>query len=165
MRILVGGLIAIALGVGAVAVTVAGATQLDRGGPYQVYIFDSHERHSIYAIAMGERAAAARVENCVGRLIEDPYATVSQLRARAREDHEDLNLVWVSGEGSNVNLGPCHEQDAEAEREDHSDSLVIVRDANARQVRSIIGEISLSADQRDEMIASLGLDRPRRGRR
>ena len=70
MRVFIGGMIASALAAGAVWFAVAGATLAGyAGGPYQIYIFDSREGHSIYAVAVGERAAAARAEGwCPGCL-------------------------------------------------------------------------------------------------
>ena len=167
MRAFIGGMIASALAAGAVWFAVAGATLAGyAGGPYRIYIFDSREGHSIYAVAVGERAAAARAEGCVGRLLDDPRRIVADLRARAAtEDEEVSNVVWVSGEGSSVNLGRCDVVEDEDKEREHRDSLVVVRDASARQARHLIREMPLSAAEQEVMIGALGLNGPARARR
>lgn len=149
----------------ATAATLAGAAAVSGalwfanaaypGGPYQIYIFDSGDRQSTYAIEEGARAAGALVENCVGRLLDDPAAVVARLRERAAARDEALSLIHVSGEGSRVQLGRCEDKTRE---KDGWDSLVIVRDAGARQTRRLIREIpGLAAADREKMEQALGL--------
>ncbi len=170
MRALVGGAIGIAALTGTVWIAVASATpRPNPGGPYQIYILDRAERptHHVYAFSVGQRAAAAGVENCVGRRVEDAQQMVADLRERMAEEDETFNVVWVVGEGSRVELGVCGAVDEDDDPEhQRSDSLVVVRDASARQVRRLIQEIhGLPADDRNAMIDALGLNRPTPARR
>lgn len=167
MRFLIGGLVALSALGGAVWFAVANATPSGYpGGPYQIYIFDNTAEQSIYAVAVGQRATGALVENCVGRLMDDRHGTVSDLRDRVAREDESLNLVWVSGEGSSVDLGTCEQHVDARKQHGDTDSLVIVRDASAAQVRDIIHEIhALPAADRQAMIDALGLDRRTRARR
>ncbi len=153
MRALIAFITAAAFAGAVLVVATSGAAY--PSGSYQIYIFDGSDEQSIYAIASGERAAGARVANCVGRLLDDPKGTVAQLRERAAHEDETLGLVWIDGEGSKVQLGRCEKKAAEREKDPH-DSLVIVRDAGSRQVLSIIREIpGLAAEERDAMIDAL----------
>jgi hypothetical protein len=167
MRALIGGVIGAIVFAGAVWAIAGATTPANAGGPYQIYIFDNAEEQSIYALAVGDRAAAAMVEDCAGRLMDDAYTVVAGLRARSRNEHDGLSVVWVEGEGSRVNLGRCgqHEEDEDSERDDW-DSLVVVRGASAAQARHLIREIhGLSREDRNAMIDALGLNRPARARR
>jgi hypothetical protein len=182
MRALVGGVIGAAALAGAVWMTAADATTRGYpGGPYQVYIYANDDRPEVdlYAFSVGQRAAAAEVENCMGRLVSDPHRIVADLRARLRNDDEHFSVVWIEGEGSDTHIGGCGASDdpeAEAEAEkgddesevDHqrSESLVVLRDVSAAQVRHLVHEIhGLSAQDRAAMTNALGLDQPARARR
>jgi hypothetical protein len=162
MRTLVGALIG-ALVFGGALWALAGATTPARGGgPYQIYIFDSAARPSVhvYAFSAGERAAAAEVENCVGRLVDNAQQVVAELRERAHNEDDHFSVIWVEGRGSSTHLGGCSEDDdAEGAEGEPSDSLVVVRNASAAQARGLIREIhGLSASDRNAMTAALGLD-------
>ncbi len=167
-KLIAGALGAIALS--SAAWIVAASATTNPGGPYQIYIFDSLDGHSIYAVGVGQRAAAARVDGCEGHLLDNAPHIVSDLRARAaREDDEDhFNVVWVEGRGSHVNLGPCGPDEADEEDDPESepqDTLVVVSDASARQARHLINEIeALPAADRAAMIEAVGLNE-RRARR
>jgi hypothetical protein len=152
MRALVGGVIGAAALAGAVWMTAADATTRGYpGGPYQVYIYAN----------------------------DDPHRIVADLRARLRNDDEHFSVVWIEGEGSDTHIGGCGASDdpeAEAEAEkgddesevDHqrSESLVVLRDVSAAQVRHLVHEIhGLSAQDRAAMTNALGLDQPARARR
>jgi hypothetical protein len=180
MRALVGGVIGAAALAGAVWMTAADATTRGYpGGPYQVYIYNSANQPQVdlYAFSVGQRAAAAEVENCMGRLVSDPHRVVADLRARLRDDHEHFSVVWIEGAGSDTHIGGCGASDdpeAEAEKDDdeseadhqRSESLVVLRDASAAQVRHLIQEIhGLSTQDRTAMTNALGLDQPARARR
>jgi hypothetical protein len=166
MRVIIGGVIASALAAGAVWFAVAGATQAGYpGGPYQIYIFDSREGHSIYAFAVGQRATAARAEACSGRLLDDALRIVADFRDRAATENDELNVVWISGQGSSVSLGRCDAAEDEDKEGGHTDSLVVVRDASERQARRLIREAPLSAAEREVMIGALELNGSSPGRR
>lgn len=154
---------AVAIAASALALSTAAHAMgsLNRGGPYQIYIFDDRDGRSTYALSVAKTSAAATVENCVGRLADDPDSVVAQLRKRATEKGGDLNLVTVDGKGSGVHLGDCadkHESGDEKD-DDRSDSLVLVRNASARQALNLIREMPLTPAEQDKMIAALGLDR------
>ena len=168
MRALLGGVIGAIVFAGALWALAGVTTPANAGGPYQIYIYNSveHPTVDLYAISVGDRATAAEVENCVGRLAENPHQIVADLSARSHSD-EHFSVVLVEGEGSSLSLGRCGE-DADDEEEDDDpenyseprDSLVLVRNASAAQARRLIREIhGLSAEDREAMIDAIGLDR------
>ena len=179
MRALVGGVIGAAALAGAVWMTAADATTRGYpGGPYQVYIYNSagQPQVNLYAFAVGQRAAAAEIENCAGRLVSDPHRIVADLRERARNDDKNFSVVSIDGEGSDTHIGGCgasddpelvaDEGDDSEAGDERSDSLVVLRDASAAQVRHLIHEIhGLSAQDRTTMTSALGLDQRARARR
>lgn len=171
MRALIGGVIG-AIVFASAAWALAGVTSTaNAGGPYQIYILDSAERTSehVYAFAVGERATAAQVENCEGRLLDNAHQIVADLRARSRNENDEFNVIWIEGRGSRTHLGDCPDRDDDHDPKsegDRRDSLIVLRDASAAQTRHLINEIhGLSRDERGAMIDALGLDRPARVRR
>jgi len=167
MRALIGGVIGAIVFASAVWALTGVTSPANAGGPYQIYIFDNAEEQSIYAFAVGDRAAAAMVENCQGRVMDNARDIVADLRTRSRNERDGLSVVWVEGEGARIHLGHCgqHEEDEDPERDDW-DSLVVVRGASAAQARHLIREIhGLAREDREAMTTALGLDRAARARR
>jgi hypothetical protein len=172
MRALIGAMIGLTALAGAVYMAAADATTRGYpGGPYQVYIFNSADRPAVdlYAFSVGQRATVARVEDCIARLADDPHRIVADLRERSRNEDHRLSVVWIEGEGSDTHIGGCDASDRDADPEiehDPVDSMVVLRDTSAAQVRHLIGEIhGLSAQDRTAMTEALGLNRPARARR
>ena len=170
MRVLIGGVIAVTLAAAAWAAVAVAIPPGYPSGPYQIYILDTGVRQSTFAIAKDDLATAALVENCAGRLLGNAHALIADIRARAERERQsesdDFNVIWVSGEGSQVNLGDCEDHDEVANAHDQADSLVVVSDASAAQVRRIIGQIDgISAADRRTMVEELGLARTARPRR
>lgn len=175
MRALIGGFIG-AIVFASAAWALAGiTTPANAGGPYQIYILDDADQPEVhvYALSVGDRATAARVENCDGSLLDNPREVVADLRRRSRNEDRDLNVIWVEGEGSRTDLGPCpggddedEDEDPESERHRPRDSIIVLRDANAAQARRLINQIhGLSREERVAMIEALGLDRRTAARR
>lgn len=162
-----------------IAVGAAAALMLLLAGPataglhaFRIYIFDAaNGTSSIYALSDGERAAAAIVENCEGRLLADVAEFVDDLESRIHNGGEDeLNPVWITGPGSRVEIGPCGAQEPDetdesddadaADDADDKDSLVMITNVSKKQARDFIRQIdALSASERAEMAAQLGLER------
>ena len=170
MRVLVGGMVALAAALGSASVFTAGPADGYPGGPYQIYIFDgSNNRQSTYGIAVGDRTTAAIVEDCAGRLADDPNRIVASLRERTSHEGDDLGVVWVVGNGSRASLGTCgDDEDDYVDPEDKGrdrDSIVVISDASAAQVRQIIREIPVTAAELQAMIEALGLNRREPARR
>jgi hypothetical protein len=91
-------------------------------------------------------------------------------RARLLNHDDRFSVVWVEGRGSSTHVGGCDPHDLEEEVDPESegeptDSLVVVRDASASQVRQLIQELhGLPREDREAMIDALGLDRRARAR-
>jgi hypothetical protein len=176
MRALLGGVIGAIVFASALWALAGVTTPANAGGPYQIYIYNSAEQPAVdlYAISVGERAAAAQVENCTGRLVDNPHEIVADLRTRS-SNHDHISVVWVEGQGSSFNLGRCGEDADEGDKDEDEDSenaheqvdsLVLVRDASAAQARQLIREIhGLPEQDRAAMIDALGLDRRAPARR
>ena len=152
--LLAGAAAALALALSAPA--AAGSSQ------YRLYIFNAVDGATTYALSDGQRAAAALVEQCVGRLLPNAAAFVDALEARMQSDKDDeLDPVWIVGRGSSIELGSCREKESrDEETEDHSDedSLVLVTDASEKQARKFIRQIdALSRAQRRQMAAQATL--------
>jgi hypothetical protein len=173
MRALIGGVIGAVVFAGAAWALADVTDTTGSGGPYQIYIYDDADQPTVhlYAFAVGERATAARVENCDGIVLDNAHDIVADLRRRARSEDRDFNVITVDGEGSSTHLGRCssrdHDEDDDPESEgDRSDSLIVLRGASASQARHLINEIhGLSREERAAMTDALGLNRPARGRR
>jgi beta-lactamase regulating signal transducer with metallopeptidase domain len=141
----------------AAAFTLALTEPAAAAGKFRIYIFNpADDRSSTYAASDGQRATAAIVEQCVGRLLPNAVALVDEMEARLETDDKDkLSVVWVVGPGSETEFGPCHKND---ERASDHDSLVLITDASERQARKFIREIhGLSGGDREQMAAELGI--------
>jgi hypothetical protein len=131
---------------------------------FRIYIFAAAgEAASIFAISNGERATAAEVEQCVGRLLPNADAIVDELESRIHNGRDDeLNPVWIVGPGSRTELGSCREKesdDEDSDEEPDEDSLVMITDASEKQTRRLIRQIdALSGSERQEMALQLGLE-------
>ena len=123
--------------------------------PYRIYIFDSADGTSTYALSDGERATGAVFETCVGRLLPNAAAVIDGLEARIHDGRKDgLTVVWAPGPGSKTDIGPC----APKEPRD-GDTLVLITDAPKRQARRFIRQIEARPRfPQQEMAADLGLD-------
>jgi beta-lactamase regulating signal transducer with metallopeptidase domain len=156
-RGLMSGFTVLAIGAAA-AFTLVLTEPAAAAGQFRIYIFNpADDRSSTYAVSDGQRATAALVEQCAGRLLPNAAAFVDEMEARLeKEDKDDLSVVWVVGPGSETEFGPCHKKD---ERASDHDSLVLITDASERQARKFIREIhGLSGADREEMAAELGIE-------
>jgi beta-lactamase regulating signal transducer with metallopeptidase domain len=157
-------LIALASGAASAALLALSAPAAAGTNPFRIYIYAAAgEAASIYALSDGERAAAAAVEGCDGRLLPDAAAFIDELEGRIHNGREnELNPVWIVGPGSRTELGSCRQEEpheADSEEESDEDSLVMIVDASERQARRFIRQIdALSRSERREMAAQLSLD-------
>lgn len=143
---------------------------------YDFYIFERAEGgETTYAVSSGERATAAAVTGCDGRILHDASAVVAHIAARAREDDEgnDLSVVTLAP-GGTIHLGSCARRDEEEEPEYDSDdpedkgheedrphdSIVWMQSMSASQTRRVISEMdALTREERAQMLTEIGLQR------
>jgi hypothetical protein len=146
----------------AVFILIAGAAAAiaQPGRPYEVYIFEPREGAEVYAFAGPQRAVAFEVRGCGDvSFIAEPALVLAEMRARRRRD--DLDMVHIEGRNSRVELGGCDEGDEheeDYEEPDTSDTLVVIDNLNAGQMRRIVRSFDSAPEAtRTQMLAQLGL--------
>jgi hypothetical protein len=114
----------------------------------------------IYVFSGGQNVVALEVRGCGDvRLLPNASAVASQVSAR--RSAPDADVVTIEARGSRTRLGPCDEdrRDEEAEQADDADSLVVIENASARQMRAMIQSFDAApGDVRRQIIESLGLN-------
>jgi hypothetical protein len=142
----------------AMALAIAGVAAAQPVRHYDLYIFDpGNDGAELYAIAAGSRAVALEVRGCGDvSLLDDPRAVVADLRAR-REWDEDNTFVVITGRNSRTELGPCGENEPEAEDDDEP-SLVIIENMSASQARRTLRTLDAAPESvREQMLDAVGL--------
>lgn len=130
---------------------------------YDLYIFQPRDDGpSTYAFSGGNNAVALEVRGCGDvRLLPNAPAVASDLSAR--RGGSETSVVTIAGRGSRTYLGPCagdEDEDEEAAEDegDRRDSLVVIEDVSAREMRRLIRSLDAApSDVRQEIIATLGL--------
>ena len=126
---------------------------------YDLYIFGARDGGpQIYAFSGGDAAAAVEVRGCGDvRLLPDATAVVSDLSARRHAP--GISVVTIESRGSRVELGGCGSEDeGDEDGVNDEDSLVVIENASARQMRRIVQSLDAApSDVRGEIIATLGL--------
>lgn len=148
----------------AVFILIAGAAAAiaQPGRPYEVYIFEPREGAEIYAFAGPQRAVAFEVRGCGDvAFIPEPAPVLSEMRARRHRD--DIDLVRIEGRGSRVELGGCDTEEDEHEdyeEPDTGDTLVVIDNLNAGQMRRIVHSFGSAPEAaRMQILTQLGLER------
>lgn len=134
------------------------------GRPYAVYVFDPVEGPDVFVFA-GPNGAAAFEESACGQyaLRRDAQALLEQLRRRRHG--ENVSLIHIDGGNSRTEMGWwCDGEDDDEAFEDEDDppqdSLVVIDDLNARQVRRLLN--GLTPVIRENVETTLGLTRAAR---
>lgn len=144
---------------------------------YDLYIFERAEGGEVtYALSSGERATAAAVTGCDGRILHDASAVVAHIDTLARqdgdEDSDGLSVVTIAP-GGVIHLGSCADPHDEADEPDRDpddpedkvqapetphDSIVWMQRMSASQTRRIINELdALTVAERTQMLGEIGL--------
>ena len=149
------GLPVLAAGTAAAVMLALSAPAAAGPTPYRIYIFDSADGTSTYAVSDGQRATAAIFESCVGRVLPNAAAVIDGLEARIHDDKKDgLTVVWAPGPGSKTDIGPCAPKEPR-----EGDTIVLITDPPESQARRFIRQIERRfRSPPPEMRAELGLD-------
>lgn len=144
---------------------------------YDFYIFErAGGGETTYALSSGERATAAAVTGCDGRILHDASAVVAHIDTLVRQDgdadSDGLSVVTIAP-GGVIHLGSCADPHDEEEEPDYDsddpedkaespeqphDSIVWMQRMSAGQTRRIINELdALSAEDRTQMLSEIGL--------
>lgn len=126
---------------------------------YDLYIFQARgDAPEIYAFASADAAVAVEVRGCNDvRLLPNAAAVASDLSAR--RGAVDTSVVTISARGSRVELNGCSvEEEGDDEHADDRDSLVVVENASARQMRRMVQSLDAApVSVREQIISTLGL--------
>ncbi|MCX7356535.1 MAG: hypothetical protein NT015_00060 [Alphaproteobacteria bacterium] len=125
---------------------------------YDLYIFEPHGGGpQTYVFTGGNAASAVEVRGCGDvHVLPDARAVAASLSARRHA--QDVSVVTVSARGSRVDLDSCP-PDEEGDEPNEHDSLVVVENANASQMRRMIQSLDAApSDVRSQISATLGLD-------
>jgi len=123
---------------------------------YDLYIYEPHGGGpQTYVFAGGNAISAVEVRGCGDvRVLSDARAAASQVTARRHSD--DVSVVTVSGRGSRVDLSSCPPD--EPDEPNDRDSLVVVENVTATQMRRMVQSLDAAPDDvRGQIIATLGL--------
>lgn len=124
---------------------------------YDLYIFEPQGGGpQTYAFVGGDAVYAVEVRGCGDvRVLPDARAVASSLSARRHA--QDVSVVTVAARGSRVDLGNCP-LDEEIDEPNEHDSLVVVENATASQMRRMIQSLDAApSDVRAQISATLGL--------
>ncbi|WP_395644615.1 hypothetical protein [Terricaulis sp.] len=146
---------------------------------YDFYIFERADGgETTYAVSSGERATAAAVTGCSGRILHDAPAVVAQIATRVLQDRDEdsdgLSVVTIAP-GGGIHLGSCADPRDDEEEPDRDpddpedkadapatphDSIVWLQSMSGAQTRRLINEIdALSREDRAQMLSEAGLAR------
>ncbi|MBL8546981.1 MAG: hypothetical protein JNL81_10990 [Hyphomonadaceae bacterium] len=131
---------------------------------YDLYIFHPRDGGAqTYAFAADNAAVAIEVRGC-GDIHLLPNANVVAGDLRARRHADGVSVVTVEARGSRVDLGNCgadevpeDPEDVEEDGVNEQDSLVVIENASARQMRRMVETLNAPAEVRSEIISTLGL--------
>lgn len=126
---------------------------------YDLYIFQARDGGAkIYAFAGGNAAAALEVRGCGDvELLPNAAAVASEISARRRAP--DVGVVTIEARGSRVEFDDCGvQEEGDNVHVNDEDSLVVIENASARQMRRMVQSLDAApAPVREEIIATLGL--------
>lgn len=126
---------------------------------YDLYIFQARDGGpKIYAFAGGNTAAALEVRACGDVELLPNAATVARDMS-ARRRAPDVGVVTIEARGSRVEFDDCGvEEEGDDVHANDEDSLVVIENASARQMRRMVQSLDAAPTPvRDEIIATLGL--------